>query len=143
MHQVNEIYQELAGMVDGQQDQIDKLEDDIRYSRGNVEAAKSEVECMSYKDSFCGALESFDFGRGDCEPFPEFDKSVALDESKTMDSSSWSKNSPTSVLPEATITWLKPFQTFGEDLHAVTEDIIDLGKDVIAKGKQYDCNSSK
>jgi hypothetical protein len=45
MHQVNDLVQELAGMVATQQDPINRLEENIEHAHDTVQAARREVSC--------------------------------------------------------------------------------------------------
>ena len=44
MHQVNEIYKDLAHIVGGQQEHIDTIETQMEDARGNAESGLQQVE---------------------------------------------------------------------------------------------------
>jgi hypothetical protein len=62
MHLVQDIYNDLAGLVDQQQGRIDKLNEHISEAQVYAEAAVEEVGCYSVKEEFkrdpCGAMSS-------------------------------------------------------------------------------------
>jgi hypothetical protein len=45
MHQVNDLVQELAGMVATQQDPIDRLEDNMQHAHDTVESGRRQLSC--------------------------------------------------------------------------------------------------
>jgi hypothetical protein len=143
MHQVNDIYKDLAALVEGQQADIDRLEDDVQYSRANVEAAVEEdIGCLDFREHFCGAFE-LDFVQSEWAPFPNFENDIVLHEEKTSDSGSPPKNSRSSKVRRQIaeeVHWYTPFETFPEDLKSVKSDIVGLGKEVITKSKHFDCS---
>ena len=55
MHQVNEIYKDLAHIVGGQQEQIDTIETQMEESRNNAESGLSQVQQANerYNNSQC------------------------------------------------------------------------------------------
>jgi len=55
MHQVNEIYKDLAHIVGSQQEQIDTIENHMEESRVNAEAGLKQVEKANEK-----------YGNGQC-----------------------------------------------------------------------------
>ena len=55
MHQVNEIYKDLAHIVSSQQEQIDNIETQMEDSRANAEAGLKQVEQANDK-----------YGSGNC-----------------------------------------------------------------------------
>mmetsp|Transcript_12859 Transcript_12859/g.29016 ORF Transcript_12859/g.29016 Transcript_12859/m.29016 type:complete len:84 (-) Transcript_12859:189-440(-) len=44
MHQVNEIYKDLAHIVESQQEQVDAIETQMEDSRANAEAGLTQIE---------------------------------------------------------------------------------------------------
>lgn len=55
MHQVNEIYKDLAHIVGSQQDQVDTIETQMEDSRNNAESGLSQVQQANerYNSSQC------------------------------------------------------------------------------------------
>ena len=49
MHQVNEIYKDLAHIISSQQDQIDTIETQMEESRANAEQGLKQVEKANEK----------------------------------------------------------------------------------------------
>ena len=49
MHQVNEIYRDLAHIISSQQDQIDTIETQMEESRANAEQGLKQVEKANEK----------------------------------------------------------------------------------------------
>lgn len=148
MKKVGHIYKDLATLVETQQEQIDTLDDDIAYARGNVEATANSKGCMpnAFNDMYlCGALGvgAFDLSKGDWEVFSEYDQSVTLDEEKSTDSS-FTRNTVFQLHGVPDLHWYTPFQTFPEDMKSVRKDLFGLGRAVIAKGKKLnlECTSN-
>ena len=61
MHMVHDIYRDLAVLVDGQQEQVDKLGENVVDAQLTAEAAADEVACYASKatllESPCGGLK--------------------------------------------------------------------------------------
>ena len=55
MHQVNEIYKDLATIIDSQQEQIDTIETQMEDSKDNAESGLKQIEKANEK-----------FGSGGC-----------------------------------------------------------------------------
>jgi hypothetical protein len=58
MHHIKQVYGDLASLVQGQQAQVDSIEDKAAESKGYVVAAVDESACAMHRDQLCGALQS-------------------------------------------------------------------------------------
>lgn len=135
MHKVNEIYNELATMVDGQQHDIDILDDNLRDSKANVQSSMGQVACLFERERFCGAM---DFGGpGDDYGSLPTEYTEKKDEVKTGPSFS-----PPVIRKGEGFDWYMPFENIGEDMGAVHRDIVSFGKEIMQKGEKY-TNKSK
>lgn len=141
MHQVKDIYQELAALVDVQQDDIEQLEDDIRQSKANVEAGVDDIHCFHERQNFCGAMNLGDF-IGDDYDCSNLDSSILReDEEEKLDSRGKSRSNRGMRVSEK-FNWYMPFETFKEDMKAVHRDIVDVGKDLMAGSEVVKLRSS-
>jgi hypothetical protein len=139
MHKVNEIYHEIAALVDGQQEDIDLLEDNVNDSATTVQSSVDEINCFFERDRFCGAMrfgdmaEMADDMRYDCKP---------LDCTKLEGEE---KQESPFLRPEIrkgeVFDWFMPFENIGEDMKSVHRDIVRMGKDILQKGGEYTCES--
>jgi hypothetical protein len=127
MHKVNEIYQEIAALVDVQQDDIDILDDNVRDSKARVQSSADEVNCLFERDRFCGAM---DFG-----------DMVDDDTGYEGEEKSESSLLPPEVREGEVFAWYMPFENIGEDMGSVHRDIVRMGKDILQKGGEYTCES--
>ena len=119
MHKVSEIYNELACIVDGQQDDIDALDDSVRDSKASVDAGYEQISCLMDRQHLCGAMS---FGMDDL-----YDGEEKLEHSL----------SPPVLEKGQSFDWYMPFETLGEDMSAVHRDIVGLGKDIIMRSHDY------
>lgn len=130
MRQVNEIYHGLACLVDGQQENINRLEEHIDFANANVEAGANEIECFSKRDLFmCGAMDD---GCGS-DDNSTFGRPVSFTDDKHLDGVRVSEN----------FYWSMPFETLKEDMTSVQNDILLLGKSIVSKSKNLECNNLK
>ena len=138
MHQVTDIYKDLTKLVEGQQEQIDTMDEEIRDSRANVEAAERETKGFSCMETipqpFCATLP-FDMIQGDWGFGADTESIISTGEEKTVDSPQMTheSNAGPGMRVSEGFHWLMPFETFSEDLKAVKRDIVDFGKDVMSK----------
>lgn len=129
MRQVNDIYNELAELVEGQQEKINHLESDIEYAGANTEAGANEILCLQGRNVggiMCGAVD-------DCAG--EEDNTILLDDEL--------KQSPKGLRVTEAFHWYMPFETIKEDLESVKNDIVHVGKDIVSTGKRIKCANSK
>jgi len=139
MNTVNNIYSDLAGLVEKQQDPIDRLEDETGYARANVEAAADEVNCYGQRRRvvggdfiMCGAMEMPTSSYEPCGA-----DNIVLGDTTTVDKTvSFSDDKPYGIRVTESFRWSMPFETFQEDLRSVRNDILDVGKGLVWKGKQ-------
>ena len=97
--------QELGRIVQDQQEQIDKVEDQINDAK---ETTRAGVDRIQRKFPFCG-----DYGMDDDGD----DKAEA----------------PPKLRTEEEFRWSMPFETMGEDIkELVQKDIMGLGNDIIS-----------
>lgn len=126
MHQVNDLYQELAGMVHDQQEQIDQVDDDIVTAKANTEAGARSIHCA--KDTlFCGAggCVQDDVANG-------FDRSISIGDDETflggseMGCGDW---------------YQTPIESINKGIEAVKgfhRELVLVGKDILGNGNQDD-----
>jgi hypothetical protein len=129
MRQVNDIFTELAGLVEGQQRHIDLLEDDIDFAAANVEAGADEIHCYGKRGSFmCGAMDDCSNDETDA-----VDTLLSIRDDKHLDGMRVSEK----------FHWYMPFETLKEDMASVKDDILMVGKDIVSKGKRLECGDGK
>jgi hypothetical protein len=136
MRQVNLIYHELAGLVDLQQEKVDRLDGDVDDAAAYTTAAANEIHCLHGKREtvLCGVMDG-------CVDDDENDVLLTQDKNRTERSGA---NSP---LPKGLrvsepFYWLMPFETIQEDLVSIKDDIVHVGKDIVSRGKRLKCSSS-
>lgn len=130
MRQVNAIYYGLAGLVDGQQENIDHLEREIDDAAVYVEAGAEEIHCFAGNrktDMLCGAMDTPGCG--------DDDDDVAISLSDDKPSEGLRISEP--------FHWYMPFETIKEDMASVRNDIVMVGKDLVSKGKRLECGASR
>lgn len=91
---------ELGRIVENQQEQINDVGDNIRYSRANAECGLEHITRANAPSCLHIAFEQRR------EPAPEF-------------------------VSDPDFRWSMPFETIGEDMKSVHEDIVGLGKDIL------------
>jgi hypothetical protein len=131
MHKVNEIYQELAALVDGQQEDIDHLDDNVLDATNTVQSSADEVNCLFERDRFCGAINLSDVTADIGYDFTERD-GEERQESPFL---------PPKVRKGEVFDWFMPFENIGEDMESVQRDIVRMGKDILQKGEEFTCES--
>ena len=153
MHKVNLIYNELAQLVDSQQEQIDVVQENVTNAKDTVEGGLRHIEYA--RDRLCamgGDGDGFEpptCGGGD---------EVADDDYNGTSSSTRRSNGgtnnreqtdyyrlyPSSVGESEIFHWSMPFQTFHKDIKAVQKDILGLGSDIASfrlPEKMVECGS--
>ena len=141
MHQVSNIYQDLAGLVEQQQETIDKLEEDADSANANVKSAADHLHCYGDRREMkemllCGAMQM---------PTSSFEPCGAnTHEGTTVDKTiSFSDDTPYGIRVTESFRWSMPFETFKEDLQSVRNDIVEVARGIVLKGIQcLQCNSS-
>ena len=129
MRKVNDIYNSLAGLVNGQQDHIDKLEDDANYSNANVKSGYDEFTCYMDRqnglNTFCGEMNEWgqteDSSKGTSMRDPttnEFGPKLRINEN---------------------FYWSMPFETMKEDWQSVQHDFMGIGRGFVIHCQRLDC----
>lgn len=103
MHQVNEIYNEIGRMLEGQQEQVDAVEDNIIDAKGNTDWGFHHIERAKFP--FCGPIAGSDL----------------LEE----------RTPPPQIVREEDFRWSMPFETMKDDMLEVQKDIVGLGQDIV------------
>jgi len=144
MHKVNDIYNELAALVEGQQEQIDQLDDNVVDSKANVESAANQFNCMANRDNLCGAAEvdvpPCGCGTLTCMENLNLTRSTSTDSPRDVQDTSVHDGETVNTRVSEEFHWYMPFETLSEDMKAVHNDITDLGKGILSKGKHLECN---
>ena len=134
MHQVNNIYQDLAGLVEQQQEPIDKLEENADFANANVKSGSDHLHCFvdrkEMKDMLmCGAM---DLPSTSFEPCGN-----GAQEGTTVDKTiSFSDDKPFGIRVTESFRWSMPFETFQEDMKSVRNDIFEVGLGIAVKGRE-------
>jgi hypothetical protein len=145
MHNVSNLYQDLAALVDAQQDTIDVLHSTVDEAAANAEAGAEQIHCATQRgmlctvtsvdshsdfllNSGCGGGGGFIGGRG--RPLG-FDRSITVnlsdrgvEEAKEGDDDD-----------DEGCHW-QMLEQWHDDMAAVRNDIIYFGKDLIARGRK-------
>jgi hypothetical protein len=133
MHKVNEIYHEIAALVDGQQGDIDLLDDNVLDANATVQSSANEVNCLFKRDHFCGAMN-----------FSDITDDIGYDFTEQEgEEKQGSPFLPPKVRKGEVFDWYMPFENIGEDMESVHRDIVRMGKDILQKGGEYTCDESK
>lgn len=139
MHQVNNIYQDLAGLVERQQEPIDQLQDNTDFAAQNVDAAANNLRCYADRREMkemlmCGAME---MPSSSFEPCGAASNKNNNGSSTTVDKTvSFSDDKPHGIRVTESFRWSMPFETLREDLQSVRNDLVDVGKGIVSHGKQ-------
>jgi hypothetical protein len=168
MHKVNDVYRDLAGIVDEQQEKIDTLEGEVDYAAGNVDAAVENISCYHqiHMNNFlaCGsALPPFGgiSGGGGCAngPVRSFDTTITFSDKQHQTQQQYHEQQRIPLRKSSSIcdsqeedehqyirvaesfNWLVPFETFEEDMSSVQNDIMVVGKGVMSQSKRFHCGS--
>lgn len=119
MHQVNAIYQDLAGLVDDQQDQINRIAEATEESKANTRQGFEHVKHGLF---------------GLCAPLGgQLDKKEPDEGYRVKEEFKWSM----------------PFETLGDDIRAVKNDVFQIGRgfiedlqDTIVQGRLSGCSQN-
>lgn len=128
MHKVNEIYQDLTRLIDGQQERIDLLEDHIYDAKNNVESATRNLNWFVDRERICGSSLAFTDSLDTNHPSTVRNTVIPM-----------GKECPGLRVSE-TIHWYTPFETLSEDMVAVKEDVLGFGKNLILNAN-FKCGS--
>lgn len=130
MHKVNSIYQELAALVESQQDNIDAVEENVQDAKGRVDGGLRHIEYA--RDRLC-SMGDESYGAPQCGGFGD----VAEEEISTRregkggtgktSEASFERLYPSSVAETEIFHWSMPFQTFHKDIKSVKKDIVGMG----------------
>lgn len=124
MRQVNDIYHELAGLVERQQENLDRIDREVDHAAANVEAGADEIHCFGQR----GAAYSCGGGLDSCT-----DEDIAI---------TLSEDNPTRGLRVSeNFHWYMPFETLNEDIASVKNDIVLVGKGIVSSAKRLDCGA--
>jgi hypothetical protein len=133
MRQVNEMYHGLAGLVNGQQEDLDQMDDDVNYSFANVRSGYNEYSCFAERQSgmmtFCGDMN--EWGQTDENPRYQSDSTRSNDMSFMRPSEGLRVNE--------NFYFSMPFETMKEDWMSVQNDIVGIGYSFVANCKRLDC----
>lgn len=126
MHQVHDLYQELAGMVHDQQEQIDHVDDEIVTAKANVEAGARSLHCANDSSFLCGATSCVQD-----DPIDGFDRSISIgDDDETL------------MLPNGCGDWYsKPMESISDSIEAVKgfhRELVLVGKDILGNQETGD-----
>ncbi|GAX16811.1 hypothetical protein FisN_5Hh183 [Fistulifera solaris] len=149
IHQVNDVYKNLAALVEEQQPQIDQIANAVEYSKDNVEATVNNYGCdFGFGDQLCSAL-GIEETMNQWNPFPAYDDKVKLTETKTADTEVLAENEKTacrSNLPDFKIDsflWYDSLETLTNDFIALKNDIIQAGQNIAEQGSKLECVSPR
>lgn len=130
MNQVNTIYQDLAALVDGQQEQIDKIAEGTEESKANTKQGLHAVR--------------HGFLAGMCVPLNHSDQ--VLEEKKDGEE----PQDGAGFRVDEDFRWSMPFETLGDDMRAVQADVLQFGhdfledlQDSVAQGRLSGCSSGQ
>lgn len=145
IHQVNDVYNSLATLVEGQQFQIDHISNDVEYSKGNVEAAASDFGCnFDFGDHLYSAF-GIDLTNHPWSPFPVYDDSVKMAETNTSDAdpgAETKKNAfkciPNCFKIDSYLCYDSP-ETLTNDYILLKSDIVKAGQDILEQGSKFEC----
>jgi hypothetical protein len=129
MNQVNTIYQDLAALVDGQQEQIEKIGEGTEEAKANTKEGLNQV-----RHGFFGM----------CVPLTT-DGEAAVDEETTTQEAAAETEAGFRVQED--FRWSMPFETLGDDMRAVHADVLKFGQglmddlqDQVAEGPLSGCS---
>ncbi|GAX13916.1 hypothetical protein FisN_5Lh183 [Fistulifera solaris] len=149
IHQANDIYKNLAALVEEQQPQIDQVANALEYSKNNVEATVKDYGCdFGFGDQLCSAL-GIEEAMKQWNPFPAYDDKVKLTETKTADTEALAENEETactSNLPNFkmdSFLWYDSLETLTNDFIALKNDIIQAGQNIAEQGSKLECVSPR
>jgi hypothetical protein len=150
IHQVNDVYKNLAALVGEQQPQIDQIAKAVEYSKDNVEAAVNDYGCdFGFGDHLCGAY-GMEEAMNQWNPFPAYDEKVKLTEttttSDTEPTTESEKKASTPTLPNFKIDsflWYDSLETLTNDFIALKNDIIQAGRNIAEQGSKLECVSPR
>jgi hypothetical protein len=153
VHQVNEIYRELAQMIDQQQDDIDILERDIGTAAMNVESAAQHIHCFTtYRPFLCGGggggggVEACGSSGGILGEFSPgggvrgFDATVSFSDEqfqspRRINHHNYHHQQQQVHRVGEDFHCMMPLETFQEDLGMVRQDIAQVGKNIWMHGE--------
>lgn len=136
MNHVASIYQDLASLVDVQQETIDKVENNISEAKEYVNSAAEQVQCMHDRELTCGAempqKEDWPF------PFRTIDVGCgsddSLNESVTITEDGVEierQDTP----PDKSCLSAIPLEDFSDLQEMLEREIQAVGKSIVAQGK--------
>ena len=133
MHKVNSIYQELAALVESQQDNIDTVEETVQDAKDRVDGGLRHIEYA--RDRLCAmGDDSYDTPQcGNVNDVAEEDVSTSRKGNggtKATSEASFDRLRPSSVGETEIFHWSMPFQTFHKDIKSVKNDIFGMGDDM-------------
>ena len=134
MHVVNGIYRDLAGLVDQQQEPIDELEEEIGLAKDNVAAGADEIHCLYGRRGgqsvyLCGAVEmNNNFYNAPCGVTDDGNNNNNSNRSSVDRTVSFSDDKPFGIRVTEDFRWTMPLETIKEDIHAVRNDLVEVGK---------------
>ena len=125
MHTVNEIYKDLAEIIDEQQDLIDNIDNSIELANADViegtqnvkEARQYSQQPSVFEDPFGNKIK----GKRESGKHRKSRRKSGKHRSKQHTSSTSKKTS------EDELNWKSPFDTLQEDMKEVVNDIKDFG----------------
>lgn len=149
MHKVNDIYNELATLVDLQQPQIDRVQANAEESQSNVQ--KALHGCMEH-ESLCGSLEKFGDPKDWDFPFEALDlvykddEAVAHPETESVEISAEDEAIEVErVVEEPMVKEESACEmacgTLPVDLMNLQREIFQFGRHVIWEGNHLNCGA--
>lgn len=136
MHQVKEMYEDLGEIVADQQEDIDRLDDNILNASENVRRTTKSHGCLEDRvtcrpDDILGDQNIFGCGGFDYDGFA---RSISL----SMGGDDEDEAAPTKAVGATEddirvsekFHWKMPFETLSDDVKAVKADIMGLGTDI-------------
>jgi t-SNARE complex subunit (syntaxin) len=122
MRKVHDIYHDLAGLVNGQQEQIDQMEGDVHDAQDHVQSGSDQYQCYMTRqngwNAMCGDMNEW----GQTENHHEY----TTGSTKHVPNPDYSSTSQKLRIHE-TFYWTMPLETMAEDWKSVQNDFIGIG----------------
>lgn len=121
MHQVNTIYQDLAALVDGQQEQIDKIAEGTEESKANTKDGLHSVQNGFF--AMCVPLN----GQVDGDDGKKKDRNIGV----AATNKNSTKDGEEGFRVQEDFRWTMPFETLGSDMRAVQADVVKFSQELM------------
>ena len=145
MRKVNDIYHGLAGLVNGQQELIDQLDDKVHDSQANVKSGYNEYSCFVARqngwNTLCGDMNEWGQSEDDYnDSTGNYNRnSTMTTTTQSRDPSSTATSSVEHLRIHENFYWSMPLETMAEDLKSVQNDLREVGKKFIHHCQRLDC----